>query len=245
MLASNGKIMNSFLLKRDRFQPRFESKTPIKTTGSKLGMDQGINTCITCSDKQITKADRHGHTYKSIAQKIAKKKKGTKAFKKAQAHRKNYVNAAINKLNMNNIKELHLEDIRYLGKGQSKSRLLQAFAHKEIKTQIEKRCKQEGVLLVYQPSPYKSQRCNSCGFTHKSNRNNELFECKACNHTDNADINSALNQIADLAHLGFIKRPNKTTGFYWNSAGTWLPGEEPIVPHVTKEQFNILQNVRF
>ena len=42
-----------------------------------------------------------------------------------------------------------------------------------------------------------SQRCAKCGFTDKGNRTTQAsFECLACGHRDNADVNAALNILA-------------------------------------------------
>ena len=41
---------------------------------------------------------------------------------------------------------------------------------------------------------YTSQRCNRCGYIHKSNRTSQaIFHCKKCGHKDNADCNAAKN----------------------------------------------------
>jgi len=41
---------------------------------------------------------------------------------------------------------------------------------------------------------YTSQRCNRCGYIHKSNRKSQaIFVCGKCGHKDNADCNAAKN----------------------------------------------------
>ena len=45
-----------------------------------------------------------------------------------------------------------------------------------------------------------SRRCFECGHTDKRNRKSQSkFRCVACNHSDNADANAALN----IAYLGY------------------------------------------
>ena len=47
------------------------------------------------------------------------------------------------------------------------------------------------------PAQYTSQACNKCGHVAKENRKTQAnFECVACGHRDNADINAALNILA-------------------------------------------------
>ena len=58
------------------------------------------------------------------------------------------------------------------------------------------------------PAAYTSQRCNKCGHIEKGNRKEQdKFECLACGHRDNADINAALNILAS------------GNGCYWTCGG--------------------------
>lgn len=40
---------------------------------------------------------------------------------------------------------------------------------------------------------YTSQRCNSCGYTYKDNRDGRRFLCKRCGYTHHADCNAGMN----------------------------------------------------
>ncbi len=52
-------------------------------------------------------------------------------------------------------------------------------------------------LVEVNPQYYTSQTCSRCGFTDKGNRPTQAkFKCLVCGHTDNADINAALNILA-------------------------------------------------
>jgi len=52
-----------------------------------------FKTVATLSDGQTTPdTDRHGHSLQSVIKKLSRKKKGSKVFKLAQTHRKNFVN---------------------------------------------------------------------------------------------------------------------------------------------------------
>lgn len=232
-LSSIGEQMTSFLLSDNAIHVRFKINVPEKTKGTTEGGDQGMRTCMTLSDGQTTSKDIHGHDLASICHKISKKKKGSKAFRRAQAHRTNYINYCINRLVLNNIKRINLEKLRNVGKGQRKSRYLQSFAHKEIRVAMAKTCHLNGVRLVETSNAYRSQRCSHCGFVHKSSRRGELFICKACNFKCNADLNAATNHKLKLFDLPsrFRHLPNKTTGFYWSSKGlTDVNGLELTVP---------------
>ena len=53
-------------------------------------------------------------------------------------------------------------------------------------------------MIAVNPA-HTSQRCTACGHTAKENRKNQAaFACVNCNHTDNADVNAAIN-IRELA----------------------------------------------
>ena len=49
------------------------------------------------------------------------------------------------------------------------------------------------VLVLVNPK-FTSQTCNKCGYKDKDNRKSQSnFTCIQCGHTDNADVNAALN----------------------------------------------------
>ena len=80
--------------------------------------DQGKNTCLSLSDGQVTKTNKHGYDLNSILDLMSKRVKGSKGFKRCQEHRKNYINWSINQLNFQDIKKINLErlkDVRRAG----------------------------------------------------------------------------------------------------------------------------------
>ena len=231
-LNNVGLIKTSFLLTDSAINVRFDINVEKKTIGSVEGADQGIRTCLTLSDGQITGKDIHGHDLHSILKKLQRKTKGSKSFAKSQAHRSNYINWSIKQLNLKDIKQINLEKLRGVGKGQRTSRFLQAFAYKEIRTSLIKTCSLAGVQLKETSNAYRSQRCNQCGFVHKSSRRGELFKCGSCGHTANADLNAAMNHKVQLCDLPsrFRYLPNKTSGFFWTQSGLFgLDGSEITV----------------
>lgn len=232
-LASLGRQMTSFLITEKDIHFRYDIKVEQKESGKTEGADQGINTCITLSDGQITLKDIHGHDLSSICKKISRKKKGSKAFAKAQAHRTNYINWSIKQLNLSDIKQINLEKLKQVGKGKRTSRLLQSFTYKEIKTQMNKVCFLAGVQIKEQSNAYRSQRCNSCGFVHKLNRHSKSFTCRKCGFALDADLNAAMNHRDKLYDLPFKfnRLPNRSSGFYWKSSGIFAAdGSEITVP---------------
>jgi predicted RNA-binding Zn-ribbon protein involved in translation (DUF1610 family) len=222
-LAVRGTQMTSFLATSSTIQVRFELAGPEQVKeGAVLGVDQGAKTCISCSTEQgdwyVSGKCPHGWGMDSILKKLAKRTKGTKAFARAQAHRTNYINYCINRLNLQGIKELRLEEIKNIRKGSASSRFLSHFTYTKIENKLRDLCAQSGVRFALQSSPYRSQRCSSCGFVHVSNRKGKTFRCIHCSHTADADLNASANHAVTLPDLDrlVVAGLNKTTGFLWN-----------------------------
>lgn len=207
----------------------FEEEIVKKTDGIILGLDKGSSTCCTLSNGQITKKDNHGWDLSSIEDKMARKKKGSKAFQKCKQHRKNYIGWSINQLNFNGVKTLRIENLKNLPRS---SRKLSHWTHAEIDMKLEQTCEKLGVQVDHVNPTYTSQRCSSCGFVRKGSRNGKQFKCKSCGFTIDADLNASINISLDLRPIGRKERllhKNKT-GFYWNEVR-----QESIVPVANKE----------
>ena len=248
------EIAKSFLVSKDGIEVRFKLKSIAKESQFKsnlVGIDQGqrklfsavyvneksnnkdVNCCYLTEENLQEQLHSYAHTYNEVCDKIARRQKGSKGFKRAQAHRKNLINQAVNLLAElfefeNDVAEVRLEKLRRLGEGKKKSRKLQAFNYADLRHKIERKCQETNVRLTETSNAYKSQRCSLCGFVHKKNRLNggeELrFKCLKCGYTADADINSAKNQVANLPPIYVNRqnrnkaspsRPNHTTGFYW------------------------------
>lgn len=203
-----------------------KSKIP---SGNILGIDVGQTTLLSCSDGQVSKKDKHNHDLISITQKLARKKKGSKAFQKAVTHRKNYINWSINQLNLSGITQVNVENIKHLRRGRKSSRALSHWTYTEIFDKLESYCGDVGVQIVKINSTYTSQRCSECGWTCKSNRKGKLFKCGKCGYVSDADLNASKNIALNLPRISSKKRLEhlNKTGFYWN-----VLGQEPVVPSV-------------
>lgn len=213
--------LNGILLGDDYIDVKFEQDTvPLKKSGDIVGIDQGIKNIFVAAFSDGTSQEStkcpHGHDLHSICQKLTNTKKGTKSFKKAQEHRTNYVNWSLNKLNLDNTKELRLEKLSDIGRGIRKTTFLNSFPYPLIKTKLQDRCQQIGVLFVEQSCMYRSQRCSCCGFVLKKNRNGKTFKCANCLMTMDADLNAARNHLVDLPPI-FTKVSKESTknGWFW------------------------------
>lgn len=231
-----GTVKSGVIFFLDAVQLAWEVQTTPALKGDRImGLDQGYRTVATLSDGQASPdLDSHGHSLVSVIDKLTRKRKGSKAFKRAQEHRKNFVNWSINQLNFSNLKELRLEKIVNIRKGVKSSKTMSHWCNPEIRDKIKRRCEELEVPVVEQSCAYRSQRCSSCGQVRKANRKGKIYECKACGHVCDADLNAAMNHEQDLppvqwAFLGH--KLNLGNGFFWKPDGFWdCDGAEIRVP---------------
>ena len=230
---------------KDRFQLTWEwTRTPESKGEKIIGMDQGMKTVCTLSDGQTTpKTCPHGHSYESIINKLSRKKKGSKSFRRAQKHRKNFVNYSVNQLNFKDAKEVRLEKVVNVRLGKSTSRSMSHWSNPEIRDKIKRRCEELEVPVVEQPCAYRSQRCSCCGLVRKANRKKKIYSCKGCGSEMDADLNAALNHEQDLTPVPFAflgRKLNLGDGFYWKQEGFFkVDGSELIVQ--SSQERNIYQ----
>jgi IS605 OrfB family transposase len=232
-MFEKGTIKKGIRLHRNAVTFSFEIESPIVIATCEdekiIGIDIGQKDCFRASDGQKPIEDHHGHTLDSIQNKLARKQKGSKAFKKAQTHRKNYINMILNAVNFekyNTIKIERLKNIRYRS---ITSRKLSHWTYTVIDEKIKSISETTGVLLEEVDPAYTSQRCSCCGWTRKRNRNGKSFVCTACGNTSDADHNAAINISLTLPAISRKQRrrqPNRK-GFYWVAKG-----QEFIVPDV-------------
>lgn len=79
--------------------------------------------------------------------------------------------------------------------GLNKAILDQGWA--EFRRQLDYNSQWQGGMVVAVPAHHTSQACHQCGHTTPDNRRSQShFECMACGHTDNADVNAAKNILA-------------------------------------------------
>ena len=224
-----GKLKNSFLFSENSVELRWEIPVT-KSCGTKIvGVDQGVNSIISLSDdSEVGNCDSHGHTLKSIMTTLSRRKKNSKGFKRAQAHRKNLINHIINQVDWSQYSEVRLEKVKNLRKGKRTSKILKHFTYPLIRDKIMSSCEEQKVSVIEQESPYRSQRCSSCGIVRKSNRKKKVYSCSNCNFVCDADKNAALNHAIDLPKLDYGVRD----GFFWLPASSSCLGESesPIRP---------------
>lgn len=226
-MLENGHLKDGVRLSNLSCTFMFDLPDPIeKTSGSTIGIDIGQKTTLSCSNGKTVETDNHGHTYESICNKLSRKKKGSISFGKAQKHRSNYIRWCVNQVDLDGIKQVNLERIKYLRKGKRTSRSLGHWNYKELFDRLESKFIESGVLINKLNPAYTSQRCSSCGWVRKSNRKLKVFKCDQCGYAADSDLNAATNLSLNLMPIGDKKRLSHSNrlGFYWNEIS-----QEPIV----------------
>ena len=223
-----GKLKKSVLLNLNEIQLAYEfEKNENRDIGETIGVDIGARVCISSSNGFQSGPDNHGHDLNSIMKSISNKKKGSKAFKRKQAHRKNYINWTLNQLDLDGVSVVKCEKIKDMRRGKTSSRFLSHWTYTAIFDKLSRKCEEANVLLIQISPTYTSQRCSSCGWTKKGNRNGVVFECDSCENKMDADMNAAINISLPLKQIAYSGRLEHDieNGFYWN-----VLDQEPIVP---------------
>jgi len=71
----------------------------------------------------------------------------------------------------------------------------------ELKRQITYKQEWRGGMTLFVDPAYTSQECSACGHVSQENRPcQELFYCRKCGHTENADENAAKNVLSRAGH---------------------------------------------
>jgi len=240
------KMMGSFLISKDDIQIRWKKDdSKRKARGKTVGVDTGFRSIATFSDGQVTpNEDIHGHSLHSICKKLARKKKGSKAFRKAQEHRKSFINWSINQIDFSEIEVVMLEHISNIFFKNKTSQIMQRWTNSIIERKIKMKSEEQNVSVILNSPIYRSQRCSSCGLVKKSQRKEKMYNCSCGNKID-ADLNGALNNEIALPSIPFWLSSYKLNkvGFYWNPNGFFnLDGEELMGPSVSGNSYKIISS---
>jgi putative transposase len=166
-----------------------------------LGVDLGVNTLAVTSD---------GDFFGSVKQQRIRwerlvaelQSKGTRAAKrKLQKIRgrwkrfMTWVNHNVSKRIVEKLSEgdvLVMEDLTSIRQTAKYNRWVHKWAFRELQDFLEYKATLKGVWVVYVRAHYTSKECNRC-HSRNTSRHRGFFECHACGHTLNSDLNGARN----------------------------------------------------
>lgn len=175
----------------------FEKEEPEKKAkGKHVAIDIGYKKLIVTSENKRVGND-------SIYKKIARKKQGSKAFKRALIERDEAINVACKQIMDDDTSVLYVEDLKEVKKD-SRGKIhkhfnnkLQRWSYPKVLGKLSMLCEEQGVTMIRISPAYTSQRCSKCGVICKSNRKGGNYKC-ACGNEMDADYNAALN----ILHMG-------------------------------------------
>ena len=190
-LLDSGVLKNSIRLSNKAICFSFDIAKPKRARGKQaIGIDLRENKILTPSIGEAVIRDSHGHTMKSICEKLARKTKGSKAFGRAQLHRDNFINWSVKQINLTGVGTVNLERLRNFG---SRSRELSHWTYGRIRRRLEARLEEHGVRVNLVNPVNTSRQCSSCNFVDKNSRDGQTFVCTNCGFADDADHNAAVN----------------------------------------------------
>ena len=186
-----------------------EAKEKPKTTNSPIGIDLGFKKLISDSNGKFYGREELQRVYK----KLTRKKRGSKAYKRALVERTNLTNKFVNEFNYKNDFDcLMIEDLKSvkanksfkkLSKSKQKktnsvkqkaiNNLLQYWSYRTVIDKLERLSEEEGFHLIKVQPAYTSQTCSNCGSCNEDFRNKEIFHCDDCGLEIDADTNAAIN----------------------------------------------------
>lgn len=95
-----------------------------------------------------------------------------------------------------------LKGIRNRRKGKIFNRMRSNWAYFQLRQFLTYKAENIGKSVVLADPRYTSQRCSSCGFIDKSNRNKGSFNCISCSFHSSADLNASIN-ISQIGKILF------------------------------------------
>ena len=231
LIDEGGLLKNSIKLSPRFITFSFEMpEVPLREVGETIGLDVGVNSLFTSSSGQFAPGDPHGWTILKITERISRRRRDSRGFERAVAHRESFINWSVKQLNLGGVNLLRMENLIGL-KNRPISRSIRHWTYPALLTQVEETCRRHGVRVEHVDPAYTSQRCSQCGWTRRSNRSGVRFRCGICGFTADADLNASVNLSIVLPPQGAEGRKGRNmAGFFWHSNPP--VGQEPMVPGV-------------
>lgn len=186
---------------------------PPREQGDVIAVDIGVNKLLSDSE-----GNHYGTDFKTIRDKIRRRKPGSKGRRRANRERTNYINRTINQLPWGRLRAIGHEELYDMKRGKRKGRskafrkAISPWVYREVLTRIDTKAKQNRVRAVCYDPRNTSRCCPECGAVSKDNRKGERFSCLSCGHAGDADTTAARNGLArTLATLRSVesRRPNQ------------------------------------
>jgi len=195
-LLAKGKFLQSYIITENSVQFCFEIETgPKLEQGEIIGVDTGINALASENTGK-----QYGTEIKQHIERVKRCEQGSKGQKRARRALKQYIDETAKEV-VNGKRLVVAEKLKNLNKNtklkrrlsKNMRRSLGAWNYSYWLMRLEAACEAGRSCFRSVAPQYTSQRCYACGHTERRNRTGELFKCKSCDYTCNADINAAKN----------------------------------------------------
>lgn len=196
ILQAKGKRLNDYIITRNYVQFGFEIETgEKKETNKVLGVDTGINALASTSDNE-----QLGTDIKEKIEKIKRSQKGSKKQKSLIRGLKQRIDEVAKEI-ANKTDLVVVEKLRNMNNNSKlKGRLsknirssIGSWNYSYWLDRLQQKCEENRVTFRTVCPSYTSQECFQCGHIDRGNRNGEIFRCRRCDHSCNADVNAARN----------------------------------------------------
>jgi len=164
-----------------------------------LGLDCGINKLL-ASDKR----EEFGLGYKSLLEKLLRKKQGSKAWYKCKEEIREFIDYHVKNLDYNLYNLIvveKLDNIHYKMKVKHRltknmRRLISKWTFRYVYKRLFSCCDTNRIRYRQVSSFYNSQTCPLCSHTNQKNRETQSeFCCQDCGYSDNADYSASKQAI--------------------------------------------------
>lgn len=197
---SLGKRASTVVIGKDYIQFSFEIETGSKkklSDGDLIGIDSGVASLMTLSSGEFI-----GDKTRHLIDKLHRKKRNSKSYKKAKKEIKYYINKEVKQLPFESTSLFVVENLKNMKqKMKVKRRLtknirrvIHDWSYRQLLNRIQMSC-EENRVSFRSVSPFRTSiTCNQCNHADKTNRlSQDLFICQECGYTDNADHNASIN----------------------------------------------------
>jgi len=198
-LAAKGQRLNSYIITNKYVQFAFEVDPgePLKGTKA-IGIDTGINALASVNTGQ-----QFGLDTKGMVERIKRCKHGSNGQKQARRALKQRMDEVVKEV-LCHIKDVDcivveaLKNLNYKSKlkrrlSRNIRRSIGTWAYRYWLRRLEQACEMNRVHFKSVAPAYTSQRCPSCGYIDRRNRNGPVFLCLRCGHAGNADVVGSRN----------------------------------------------------
>ena len=196
--------LNAYIITARYVQFSFEIKTGRKRTSDEtVGIDTGVNVLAALSTGL-----KLGLDIKALIETINRCEHASKRQKKLRRALKQRMDEVAKEIMLLAPALIVVEKLSHITKGTKQRRrlgrktrrLLSAWAYRYWLDRLRMAAEWNRVSYRSVPPAYTSQRCSRCGHTEQGNRlTSELFRCRGCGYTDDADINAARNILSRLS----------------------------------------------